>query len=104
MKCEISECPKVILEGKKEIEQFYRLLKNECDGAEIAEATVYEMYYKLRILMEQPYCIQNRIDTIKECLESLKRFEGKPKPIDSDIYRLIRNIGKYIVEQSEVTP
>jgi len=46
----------------------------------------------------------HRIPIIKECLEELKQYEGREKPIDHNIYRLIRNMAKYIIEQEEGLP
>lgn len=47
MVIEVAKIGKVILEGE-EIRQLWRLLKNECEGAKMAEATTYGMYKKLK--------------------------------------------------------
>lgn len=52
MKIKTSKIESVTLNGE-EVKQLYRLLKNECEGAETAEATTYDMYLKLKHFEEE---------------------------------------------------
>jgi hypothetical protein len=62
-------------------------------------SSVSALFLKRRRAKGEDLMVSHRIPIIKECLRELKRYEGRPKPIDKDLYRLIRNIAKYIVEQ-----
>jgi hypothetical protein len=52
MKIKVEKIGEVTLEGE-EINQFWRLLKNECEGPKAVESTTFYMYRKLKRWFEE---------------------------------------------------